>query len=254
MQKIDHTKNIIELRGVSFSYGNSGKNGADSANAEDDVLHNINFEVHKGDYIGMTGANGAGKTTLLKIILNLLKPSAGTIKLFGQDIKDFKDWAKISYVPQKVANFDKNFPATVEEVVLMGRYGKKGLFNKITSEDKKICEKALSDVGMLDFKNRMIGDISGGQLQRVFIARALAGEPEVIFLDEPTSGVDEKSQNEFFALLQKLNRELDLTLILISHDLERVAKEAMHIACVDRTLVMHPSASEVQITSHHHNN
>jgi zinc transport system ATP-binding protein len=255
MPKIDHNKNIIEVKNVSFAYG------------AEEVLSHISINVHQGDYLGFVGPNGAGKTTLMKIILGLLPPKTGSIKLFGRDIRDFKDWQKISYVPQGVNNFDDNFPATVSEIVLMGRIGRKGLFRGLNSADKKIAGQAIAQVEMSEYKNSLIGNLSGGQKQRVFIARALASEPEVIFLDEPTAGVDHKSQNEFFALLKRINSEFGVTLVLITHDVERVLQEAMHIACIDRTLVCHSSPEEflsesaatkilgkdVRVIAHHHN-
>jgi zinc transport system ATP-binding protein len=255
MLKVDHTKNIIEVKDVSFSY-----------NGNEKVLENISLEIHPGDYMGLVGPNGAGKTTLLRIILNLLTPKIGTVKLFGKDIRNFRDWHKIGYVPQKLANFDVNFPASVYEVVLMGRYSKKNLFQKTTEADKKSVRDALQKVNMWEHKDRLIGDLSGGQQQRVFIARALVNRPEVIFLDEPTTGVDKKTQDEFYALLQKLNQEFGLTLVLVSHDIRRLTQEVMHIACVDKTLTCHISpeeylaesessniaGKEVRIITHHH--
>jgi zinc transport system ATP-binding protein len=147
-------------------------------------------------------------------------------------------------VPQKATNFDANFPATVKEVVLMGRYAKMGLFKYPSKEDAQIIKNALAHVGMQDYKDHLIGDLSGGQQQRIFIARALAGQPEIIFLDEPTTGVDKTSQDDFYVLLKELNQKLNLTIVLISHEIERIAKEAMHIACVDHTLVSHTSSEE----------
>lgn len=232
MHAIDHAQNIIEIKNISFSYG------------KNEVLRDISLDIHRGDYLGMIGPNGAGKTTLLKIMLRLLAPSAGSVRIFGRPLNEFDEWEKIGYVPQKVAHFDDNFPATVREIALMGRYGRRGLLKKITREDKEAAEKALQEVGLREERSRLIGDLSGGEQQRVFIARALAGEPEIIFLDEPTTGVDRPTQDQFYALLRKLNKELGLTLVLISHDIERVAKEAMHIACIDRTLVCHTSPEE----------
>ncbi len=254
MPNIDHTKKIVEISDVSFSYG------------KEEVLKDISLEIHQGDYLGLVGPNGAGKTTLLKIMLGLLPPKKGDIKLFGTDLKKFKKWSDIGYVPQKATNFDVNFPATVKEVVLMGRYGKKGLFRRTDGRDEIIAKKALQEVGMKEYENRLIGDLSGGQQQRVFIARAIAGEPKIIFLDEPTSGVDSKTQDEFYALIKKLNAELNLTLVLISHDIEKITKEAMHIACVDKTLVYHETPEKflesvhakefvgenAKFTTHHH--
>jgi len=221
---VDHTKNIIEVSGVSFAYN------------EDLVLENVDLNIHKGDYLGVIGPNGGGKTTLIKIMLGLLMPKIGVVKMFGEDIQSFEDWSKVGYVPQKVINFDVNFPATVFEVVAMGRYGKRGLFKSLTKEDKRIIGDSLKQVEMFEFKNRIIGDLSGGQQQRVFIARALAGQPEVIFLDEPMAGVDSLAQDQFYQLLKKLNHELDLTLVFISHDIEAVVNEVTEIAFVNRKL------------------
>ena len=226
MQIVDHTKNIIEVKDVSFSY-----NGQE-------VLENINLPIHKGDYIGLVGGNGAGKTTLLKIILGLLVPDSGSVKLFGQDMTHFKDWSKIGYVPQKATNFDSNFPVTVQEVVLMGRFGKRGLFHRITELDRQKAYSALDSVDMLEYSDRLIGDLSGGQQQRVFIARALTGDPEVIFLDEPTVGVEKDIKEQFYKLLRKLNEEMHLTVVLVTHDMESMKHEAMHIAYIDRTLTL----------------
>ncbi|HTW96673.1 MAG TPA: metal ABC transporter ATP-binding protein [Candidatus Methylomirabilis sp.] len=255
MRQVNHQKNIIEVKGVSFAFG------------ENEVLKNITLDIHQGDYLAFVGPNGAGKTTLMKIILGLLPPKTGSVNLFGADIKKFRDWAKISYVAQGVNNFDNNFPATVLEIVLMGRYGRKGLFHGVNAADQKAAERAIKQVGLSENKNKLIGALSGGQKQRVFIARALAAEPEVIFLDEPTAGVDRKSQDEFYALLKKMNEELGITLILISHEVERVLQEAMHIACIDHSLTCHASPEEflresaaakilgenVRIIAHHHN-
>ena len=251
---VDHKKNIIEVKDIDFSYG------------EHKALEDITFNVHKGDYIGLVGPNGAGKTTLLKVMVGLLTPQKGTIKIFGEDIKNFKSWQKIGYVPQKPANFDTNFPATVKEVVAMGRFAKAGLFKRMKDEDKAIIEKSLKQVDMWHYQDRLIGDLSGGQQQRVFLARALASEPEIIFLDEPTANIDKKSQDEFYALLKELNAKMGLTLVLVSHDIERITKEAMHILCVDKNLVCHTSPADfikeslstkifgksVKIMSHHH--
>lgn len=229
--KADHAKNIIEMRGVSFSYG------------EVPVLVDIDFDIHQGDYIGLIGPNGSGKTTFLKIMLGLVPLEKGSVKLFGADIRDFRRWEKVGYVPQKATHFDPKFPASVQEVVAMGRYRK--LFARgEKAAERAAVRKALEEVDMWEFRDRLIGDLSGGQQQRVFIARALVNEPEVIFLDEPTTGVDEKTQDGFYDLLRMLNRELGITLVLVSHDIRRVAEEVMHIACVDRTLTCHVSPEE----------
>lgn len=256
MQKVDHQKNIIEIQDVSFSY-----------DGKEPVLDCINLNIHQGDYIALIGSNGAGKTTLLKIMLGLLQPASGNVKLFGVDIKKFCGWQKIGYVPQKSANFEPNFPATVWEVVMMGRYKKGGLFKTTSQTDRVFANDALKKTGMEQYKDRLIGDLSGGQQQRVFIARSLVNQPEIIFLDEPTAGTDIAAQKNFYDLLLKLNRDLGLTLVLVSHDVERALADAMHIACIDKSLVCHATPQEylkesqsqkffgqdVKIITHHHN-
>ncbi|EKD43318.1 MAG: hypothetical protein ACD_72C00346G0004 [uncultured bacterium] len=229
---IDHGQNIIEVQDVSFSYGNVL------------VLKDVSLTVHQGDYLGIIGPNGSGKSTLLKLMLGLLKPISGEIKLFGHKISEFHDWYKLGYVPQKAVNFDSLFPATVSEIVEMGRYGKRGLGRKLNKHDHDMVEKSLQQVEMLDYRDRLIGDLSSGQQQRVFIARALAGEPEVIFLDEPTVGVDVQTQDNFYSLLKKLNRDLGLTMVLISHDLDVVSSEATEVACVNQNLIYHSDAKD----------
>ena len=230
---IDNSINkIVELDSISFAYG---------ANP---VLKSISLDINRGDYLGIIGPNGSGKTTLLKIILGLLRPSTGSVKIFGQNLKDFRDWSKIGYVPQRIANFDVNFPATVQEVVLMGRYARRGLFHRTTKRDREVAKEVLEKVDMWDFKDRLIGDLSGGQQQKVFIARALATEPEIIFLDEPTTSIDSKSQAEFYGLLKRLNQEMSLTLVLISHDIQAVTREVSYVACIDGSLLCHSSPGE----------
>jgi len=238
---VDHTKNIIEVRNVNFAYGDEA------------VLKDVNFNVHLGDYLGIVGPNGGGKTTLLKIMLGLLIPQKGTVKLFGEEIENFKDWFKIGYVPQKAVNFDLNFPLTVGEVVTQGRYGKKRILQRLSKKDHDLIRQALDQVEMWEHKDKIIGSLSGGQQQRVFIARALASQPEVIFLDEPTTGVDQTTQKKFYALLKKLNRELDLTLVLVSHDTNIIVHETTEIACVNKTLIYESCpAKMLQMEYHRH--
>lgn len=229
----DHSKNIIEVQSVSFGYA-----GGELA------LKNIDLNIHAGDYLGIIGPNGGGKTTLLKIMLGLFPPAAGAVRLFGQPVEKFKDWPRIGYVPQKAVQFDAAFPATAEEVVAMGRAARRGILRRLARTDKEKITNALTQVGLASERHRLIGDLSGGEQQRVFIARALAGEPEIIFLDEPTAGVDVRAQEEFYALLKKLNQTLGLTLILVSHDIDAVAHEATELACINQTLIYHGSPKE----------
>lgn len=229
---VNHSQNIIELKNVSFSYGSFP------------VLQNISFNIHEGDYLGIVGPNGGGKTTLLKLILGLLNPTQGEIKLFGKRIEEFKNWPKIGYVPQKLLNFDQNFPATVEEIVTMGLYGKKGLFRRLNKGDRKQIDQAIDYAEISEYRMRLIGELSSGQQQRVFIARAMAARPAIIFLDEPTVGVDIKAQKKFYNLLQKMNQSLNITLVLISHDIDVVARETTEVACINQILIYHGSPKE----------
>lgn len=227
------TKNLIEVKDLSFSYDN-----------QEEILKGINLSLQKGDYLGIIGPNGGGKTTLIRLILGLLKPSKGSIKLFGQDITNFKDKSKIGYVPQKLVNLDTNFPATVEEVVAMGLYPKKPPFTLLDKSDRGKINIALERVDLVDLRNKLIGELSGGQQQRTFIARSLVSDPEIIFLDEPTVGVDIKAQENFYTLLEKLNREFDLTLVLVTHDIDVVVNESTQLACINQTLIYHGSPKE----------
>lgn len=225
-------KKIIEIENVSFSYGNV------------EVLKNISLEISEGDYFGLIGSNGAGKTTLLKIILGLLTPKSGTVKIFGEDVRSFKAWPRIGYLPQNVARFEQGFPITVYEAVMMGRFGKLGLLRAPGKQDKEAVKNALMEVGMWDFQDRLIGNLSGGQQQRVFIARALASEPEVIFLDEPTVGIDQNSKVEFYSLLRDLNKHHGITLVLVSHDLNVVLDEAKHVAYINKNVVFNGTPAD----------
>jgi zinc transport system ATP-binding protein len=231
MQAVDHSHTIIELNNVCFSYTN------------EEVIKDVSLQIHKGDYVGIIGPNGGGKSTLLKLMLGILKPEEGSIKLFGTNMRDFKDWSRIGYVSQR-ASIEMNFPVTVEEIVAMGRYGKLGLFHFPAKEDKEKAQWALEQVDMVEFKNRQINDLSGGQRQRVFIARALATEPEVIFLDEPTVGVDVKTQKQFYNFLRKLNKDLEVTLVLASHELDVVAHEATELVYINRTIEYYGNPEE----------
>ena len=218
---------VIEFDKVSFSYGGQS------------VLNKVTFSIHKNDFFGIIGPNGGGKTTLIKLFLGFLKPDSGKIKLFGKEKIGIDELRRIGYVPQRATNFDQNFPATVFEVASMGRFAKAGLTKQISKNDYSVVEKSLDAVSMLKFRNRRIGDLSGGQQQRVFIARALAAEPEILVLDEPLAGVDMESQHQFYELLKHLNKDLGLTIILVSHDVGMISKNVTKLACVNVNAAIH---------------
>lgn len=217
---------IITVDNVSFDY--NGKH----------VLDNINLEVMPGDYMGLIGPNGSGKTTLLRLIIGLLEPKSGSINLFGKPLHEVRDWTGLGYIPQKATQFENKFPITVWETVSLGRIAKKGLLKKFNKEDKKVIDKALSIVSLHPYKNKLLDELSGGQQQRAFIARALASDPELLILDEPTVGIDSQSQEKFYEILSQLNKE-GKTIVIVSHDISVIANEVTSLACLNKTLVYH---------------
>jgi zinc transport system ATP-binding protein len=217
---------FVELEGVDFSYG------------EVRVLESINLTVEAGDFLGIIRPNGSGKTTLLRIMLGLLEPDRGHARLFGHVPSAFRQWGRVGYVPQR-AVLDATLPATVQEVVATGLIPSLGLFGRIGARERARVADVLGQVGMGAHAGARIGARSTGQQQRVLIARALVSNPELLILDEPTGGIDPEAQTSFYALLHHLNRERDVTLILVSHDIGVVAREVTRLACLNRRLVFH---------------
>jgi zinc transport system ATP-binding protein len=201
---------------------------------EQKILSNISFEIHGGEYIAVIGPNGGGKTTLIRLLLGLEKQTSGTIKIFGKSVKSFRQWHKIGYVPQRASLVDENFPATVEDIVKMGRIAKRGIFQRNTKEDMKYIYDAMQKMDILDLKDKMVGVLSGGQRQRVMIARALASSPDILILDEPNTGVDMNSQNRFYALLSKLNKEENITIVFITHDIGVIADDINRLFTINQ--------------------
>jgi zinc transport system ATP-binding protein len=201
------------------------------------ILDSLSLKIFAGEYDAIIGPNGGGKTTLIRLLLGLEKPSGGTIKIFGKDISAFKEWHKIGYVPQRASHVDAAFPATVLDVVKMGRTAKRGFFTRYSEQDASCVEDAMRKMDVSDIQDKMIGTLSGGQRQRVMIARALASKPEVLILDEPNTGVDVASQQRFYELLRKLNREENLTIIFITHDIGVIADDIKRLFTVNRKLL-----------------
>ncbi|GAA0402162.1 metal ABC transporter ATP-binding protein [Paenibacillus motobuensis] len=199
--------NVIELDHISFAYQNQK------------VISDFSFVVKERDFVGLIGANGAGKTTLMRMMVGLLQPNSGEIKLFGQPIRQFRDWERVGYVPQK-NSFNPLFPATVREVVLSGLYSNKKLFRRIGAAEQKKCDDALEVMKISDLANKRIGQLSGGQQQRVFLARAMINHPDLLVLDEPTVGIDAQTQADFFELICHLHAHHQMTFLMVSHDLE----------------------------------
>lgn len=200
------------------------------------ILEGVNLSIDEDDFLGIIGPNGGGKTTLLKVILGLVKPSRGEVTFLGGDPERNRKF--MGYVAQ-YSMFDRDFPINVWDVVLMGRCGNAGLTKRFSDEDRKIALKALETVGMLDYKDRQIGRLSGGEQQRVFIARALVVEPKILLLDEPTAGIDMPMQTEFYELLAGLKQRI--AIVLVSHDISAVSVYVDKIACLNRQLYYHGS-------------
>jgi len=190
-----------------------------------DILKNISLEIFTGEYIAIIGPNGGGKTTLIRMLLGLEKPTNGEIRIFGKKLKNFKEWHKIGFVPQRASLIDENFPATVEDIVKMGRVAKRGIFSSYSKDDAKLVHDAMVKMDIVDLKSKMVGTLSGGQRQRAMIARALASSPEILILDEPNTGVDIASQQRFYKLLSELNREENITIVFITHDIGVIADD-----------------------------
>ena len=215
---------IVNAENLWFSY-----NG-------DPVLANVSFTINQFEFTSVVGPNGGGKTTLLKLILGLLKPDRGTIRVLGKSPEQARP--KIGYVPQQF-QFDHKFPIRVIDVVLMGRLtGWRGLYSR---QDRRVALRALEQVELSEFSRRHIAELSGGQRQRVLIARALATEPLLLLLDEPTAHIDMAAQQEFYTFIERLKEQL--TILMVTHDVAFVAPFVKSVLCVNRNVVMHPTVA-----------
>lgn len=216
-------KPIVELQDVSVKYPNGVT-----------ALEGITFEAYERDLIGVIGPNGSGKSTLLKVILGLIKPNVGTVKLFGEPASA-KSLRLIGFVPQRAQVEDTNFPSTVFETVLLGRVANAGIMRRLGRVDYEKAWEILKLLDIYDLRDRKIGQLSGGQSQRVFLAKALVGDPRLLVLDEPTSEVDFDSKKEFYNIVATLNRERGTTIILASHEIAIVSKLANRVVCINRS-------------------
>jgi zinc transport system ATP-binding protein len=214
----------IELRDVSLAFRGIP------------VLEEVNLTIAAGDYVGLIGPNGGGKTTLLRVILGLLAPDRGEVRVFGRSPAQAR--GRIGYVPQ-LARFDTDFPIRVLDVVRMGRLRRRRLGRPFTRADREVARAALARVELLDLEDAPLGALSGGQMQRVLIARALAVEPEVLLLDEPAASLDTRVGHGLHSLLERLAGEV--TVLLVSHDVGAVARSVRSVACLNRRLVFHPA-------------
>ncbi len=201
------------------------------------VLHDVSLDIWENDFLGIIGPNGGGKTTLLKIILGLLKPKSGSVRYFDGE-KEVSS-LKIGYLPQ-MNKIDKKFPISVREVVLSGLMAEKPRFRDFTAEQKQRAEEVIAQMGLQELAKRAIGDLSGGQLQRVLLGRSMVSRPKVLILDEPNSYVDKRFESHFYNLLEEISKESSI--ILVSHDIGTVLSMVKNIACVNETLHYHSGA------------
>lgn len=238
---------VILLRDVGFSYEGPP------------VLERITLEVEEGEFLGVVGPNAGGKSTLLKIILGLLEPSRGEVRVLGR--RASAACYQIGYVPQ-YPEFRRDFPISVEDVVAMGRLGGGRSFGRYRRVDRQIVQQALVETEIADLAARRISTLSGGQLQRVLVARALACQPRILILDEPTANIDLRVESDIFDLLRRLNERM--TIIVVSHDVAFISRYVKRVACLNRTLMCHQTAeidgktiqelygSEVRMVEHAH--
>jgi len=229
---VNEARELIRVEGLSFQYDSIP------------VLEEVSFSIARGDFMAILGPNGSGKTTLVKLILGLFRPTRGRVLLMGKSVEDFKAWSKIGYVPQKATHIDPFFPASAREVVAMAlTAGPPKPWRGKREEDEAVA-LALDRVGMAAFRNRPIGRLSGGQQQRVIIARAIVNAPELLFLDEPTAGVDAATQGLFYDMLHRLNEDQRITIVLVTHDIGIVNKHVTKVACLNQRLVFHGSHAD----------
>ncbi|KHF25196.1 metal ABC transporter ATP-binding protein [Solemya velum gill symbiont] len=211
---------VIEIDNVSFSFG------------EIPVLRDVSLSIEAGEFIGLVGPNGGGKSTLVRLIAGLIEPGIGKVKVLGKTPRQAR--SAIGYVPQYPA-FARDFPITVEQVVLMGRL--KGFTGRYRRDDREAVVRALKETEISRLATRPVGSLSGGELQRVLIARALVGDPQILLLDEPTANIDMRVENEIFDLLKLLNKRM--TVVVVSHDIAFISGYVNRVACLNQTLVCH---------------
>jgi zinc transport system ATP-binding protein len=217
-----HVREVISVEGLWAGYDH------------DTVLQDVSLTVYDLDFIGLIGPNGGGKTTLLRVLLGLLQPMRGEVRIMGMSVKEGR--AHLGYVPQ-IAEFDREFPISVWDVARMGRLGKRGLLKRFTSEDDDVVAESLRSVEILDLRDRAIGGLSGGQRQRAYIARALASEPAILLLDEPTASVDPQVKTNIYELLGRLNKHM--TILMVSHDVGAMSSYVKSVGCINRLLFYH---------------
>ncbi|MDR7870427.1 MAG: metal ABC transporter ATP-binding protein [Tissierellaceae bacterium] len=230
---------IIDVKNLNFAY-----NG-------EMILREINFSIYTGDFVSLIGSNGAGKSTLIKLVLGELTPKEGSIKILGTDPKEIKKWYRVGYVPQNGLQSVNSFPASAEEIVQANLFSKIGLMKFPKKEHRIKTGQALELVGMTQYSKHLIGNLSGGQQQRILLARALVHDPEILILDEPTTGVDDSTVESFYNLIEELNKSLGITIFIVTHDVERVSKFVSRTFCLENGTLVELSKDDVKMELTH---
>jgi zinc transport system ATP-binding protein len=220
---------IAAARGLCFTY-----DGAE-------ILHEVTLAITAGDYIGLVGPNGSGKTTFIRTLLGLLQPTRGSVELFGSAPPLFSAWERIGYLPQKLIGFNPWFPARVGEIVSLGLLNTKRFPRRRAAADAEALDSILALLDIRDIQHKRIGELSGGQLQRVLLARALVSRPEFLILDEPTTALDPETRDKFFTTLKALNTERRVTIIIVTHDIADIGKYASKLLYLDKKVVFYGS-------------
>jgi zinc transport system ATP-binding protein len=215
---------VLLADGVSFSFGT------------DPVLEDVDLTLHRREFVALVGPNGSGKSTLLRVLLGLLRPDAGTVRILGETPDRLAERWRVGYVPQRPA-LARDLPATVEEIVSAGRLARRGWWRRLTRVDREAVEHAMASVALLELRARRVSELSGGQQQRAFIAKALASEPDVLVLDEPVAGVDAESQRLFRDSLTHMIEEHDASVLLASHELGAVASDLTRVVVLKRRVL-----------------
>ncbi|MCZ6617315.1 MAG: metal ABC transporter ATP-binding protein [Gammaproteobacteria bacterium] len=203
------------------------------------VVRDINFSITPGEFAAILGPNGSGKTTLMKLALGLLKPTSGRVLLFGVPADRFTDWHRVGYVPQRTQATESRFPASVREVVNFGTYSGFDPFAIFKRRGSVRVDEAMELAGVQNLADRRVSDLSVGQQQRMLIARSLVRRPDLLVMDEPVAGVDAAGEEQFHSMIRRLNRDLGITIVMVSHDIGAVMREATTCACINRDIVFH---------------
>jgi zinc transport system ATP-binding protein len=226
---------LVEAEHVSFSYGTTP------------VLQDVSLKVDRGEFVALVGPNGSGKSTLLKVLLGLLRPTSGTVAIFGRPPERFDERWRLGYVPQR-PELTSEIPATVDEVVTAGRLSRRGWWRRMTMDDRQTIRHAVDSVALEGLRSRPVNELSGGQQQRTFIARAFASEPDLLVLDEPIAGIDRESQARFRESLTHLVAEHGAGVLLVSHELSAVARDLDRVIVLKQRVLFDGPPSELMAT------